>query len=460
VTNRKMSAEQAAEEGALVGEPYTPPNRPAVFDVPAYDDIADLQLLFKRFANTAVANGGDSFNGIYNLTGKLFINGGEITARDELIVADRTSDFRVLNSEADSHTRFMVFSDTDVICTVPDDIGGRRDGTIFSVVQTGTGKVIVFGEKVVGTLRTGGKFTTLEIMWHKGFWWCLSGGGSGGGGDGTPATPELDINANFTQITWEPVSGTGGPTLGYGYSVEPEDGIVCSLSGTKLTIDAVQEDIEFTFSVWGVNTAGRGDAGKLTYTWSGLAAPAITATSVPAGIKINWTKVSGATDYQISWKRKADTVWQYQKSGDAAEFTISPLLDQVPFEVRVASATLNVTSPYSNIVEVTPGPGYADDMTLAQASGNQVRITNWKSSNIYKVVSCTAGSATISGDLVTTNDGNTVVTLSVQLAEGAPSRLAYYKIKQYTYHSEQKCDPTSRFAGPNCFYCDGECKNC
>ena len=60
------------------GHAYTPTGRSAVFDVPAYDDNADLRILFQRFADTAAAHDGDTYTGVHDFTGSLRKDGLDV----------------------------------------------------------------------------------------------------------------------------------------------------------------------------------------------------------------------------------------------------------------------------------------------------------------------------------------------------------------------------------------------
>jgi len=57
---------------------YTPTGRSAVFFVPAYDDNADLRILFSQFADTASSVDGDTYTGVHNFTGGLQKSGADV----------------------------------------------------------------------------------------------------------------------------------------------------------------------------------------------------------------------------------------------------------------------------------------------------------------------------------------------------------------------------------------------
>jgi len=167
-----ISAEEGAKRGVVVGEPYTPPGRTAVFDVPAYDDIADLNQLFKRFANTAAA---------YSEAG-----GGAFV--------DKAASFTI--TAADLSKTYLVTVTTVSTVTVP-DATTLKEGDRFNVIQGGTGKVTVTGPNVVGVSSTPGQYEGLSAVVHGGKWWCIPFGSSGGGGGGGPI-PIFNVSADTT----------------------------------------------------------------------------------------------------------------------------------------------------------------------------------------------------------------------------------------------------------------------
>jgi len=90
---------------------------------------------------------------------------------------------------------------------------------------------------------------------------------------GAPGAP-----TNFTlkdlTLSWSAGDvGTSGPTLGYGVEVEPRGPVITidnstpTVGGTA-TLENVQPDVEYTFSVYAVNQAGRGSSAVLTHTFA------------------------------------------------------------------------------------------------------------------------------------------------------------------------------------------------
>jgi len=465
VTNRKMSAEQAAEEGALVGEPYTPPNRPAVFDVPAYDDIADLQLLFKRFANTVAGSNGDNLSGTYNFKGKVFINGQPVDPTDAYHTVDKTKDFNVSRDDVLSQTRFMCNFVTDGVIGVPTDTVGIQDGARITVVQVGKGKVTVEGVNVVGVNKTKNQYQMIEVMYHNNLWWCLAGGGGGGGNEGAPSKPEPSWNQDFSEITWEPVSGSASETYGYGALVTPGGDMDYRLEGTSLLIDQATAGIEFEIQVWGVNAAGQGEfSDPLTHTWTGVDAPSLTATSGPAQITAQWTQIAEVTGYRLAYKKTTDTDWKYIDESSTAFGDIIGGLEQVEYQVKIQSVKKPVGSAWSTIVKVVPGPGETTTPAITHSAKSTFTITNYNPNYLY-TTDATAGTATVSGDKVTLSAGNVQFLVKSQYAQGAPVKQVAGELRQYTYTKQNfpypcgsyECNCRDEWSGCGCECGGGGC---
>jgi len=89
---------------------------------------------------------------------------------------------------------------------------------------------------------------------------------------GAPGVP-TNFKLDGVTLSWSAGDvGSAGPTLGYGIEVEPRGPIVTVNSpdptvGGTATLSNIQPDIEYTFKVYGVNQAGRGEAATLTKTF-------------------------------------------------------------------------------------------------------------------------------------------------------------------------------------------------
>jgi|GEM_PF-2129582 len=460
---KKMSAEQAAEEGAPVGEPYTPPGPGrGTFDVPSYDDIADLQILFKRFGNTAIANGGDTMSGDYNVLGKFFINGRQIDPSDAYNILDKSAGFNVQVGEVLNQTRFMCNFATDNIIGMPTDTTGIPEGARITIVQVGKGKISIDGVNVVGTNKTKTQYQLVEVMFHANLWWCLVGGGGGGGTEGAPSKPTAKWNADFTQITWEPVAGSASETYGYGALVTPAGDISYRIQGTTILIDRATSGIDYAFQVWGVNAAGQGEfSDPIGHTYAGVDAPTLTAVPGPAQIQAQWTQVAGVTGYRLSYKKTTDQQWTFVDEAVSAFGEIISGLAQVEYEVRVQAVDNPVGSVWSNTVKVVPGPGETSVPTVAHSAKSTFTITNYNAAYLY-TVDCTAGSGTVTGDKLTLSAGNTQFLLKSQYAQGAPVKSVSGELRQYTTHKENfpykcgsgPCNCREEWANCGCGSCD------
>lgn len=459
---KKISAQQAAEQGVVVGEPYTPTGRSGVFDVPSYDDVADLHELFKRFANTAAAANGDNLSGTYNFTGKVFINGQPIDPTDAYLTVDRAAGFNITKDDVLSQTRFMCNFSTDKVVGVLEDTTGIPDGARITIVQAGKGKVSIEGISVVGVNKTKNQYQLIEVMYHNKLWWCLASGGGGGGGDGAPAKPVATWNPDYSAITWEPVSGSASQTYGYGSLVTPGGDCSFRLEGTTIFIDQATAGIDFEFQVWGVNSAGQGEfSDPLTHKWSGVAAPVLTATSGPAQITTSWNQIAGITGYRLSYKKTTDSNWTYIDEGPTSFGDIIGGLANVEYQVRIQAVDKPVASTWSNVVSVTPEPGETSVPTIQHNAKGVFLITNYNPAFVY-TTDATAGAATVVGDKVNLSAGNVQFLLKSQYAVGAPVKSVAGELRQYTTHQENfpypcgtfECNCRDEWANCGC-ECDG-----
>lgn len=144
---------------AINGEGYSPAGRASIFDVPAYDDVADLNVLFKNFADTTASATGDTLTGAYTLNGspivtegasqtltnKSFANPvftGTITGlpSPDVVVATKTASYTV--TADDAHKLFVLSSATALQLLIPTDAAvALAVGTTFSVIREGAGAV-------------------------------------------------------------------------------------------------------------------------------------------------------------------------------------------------------------------------------------------------------------------------------------------------------------------------------
>jgi len=465
--NQKMSAEQAAIEGTLLGEPYKPPDRTGTFDVPSYDDVADLNQLFKRFANTAVANGGDTMIGVYNIAGSLYVNGQPLNPSDAYTLVDKTASFTVVIADVLAQTRFMCTSAVDMTAAMPADGSTLPDGARVTIVQAGKGKVVVTGLNVIGSQKTSGQYSTLEVMWHKGNWWCLSSGGGGGGGIGTPSAPKISFNGDFTQVTWAAVNdGTAGVTIGYGVLADPAEIVYRIVAPPKegdpvtMMIDKVIGGTNVTLEVWAVNVAGRGESSNtLTHTYPAVAPTTLTGTAGAGSVSLSWTVVPDATDYAAQWRAVGESAWSIvadiPKTLSVYEVT---QLQEVAYEFRVFAVNGSSFSPSSNVVTLTPGPStppVGPVLTHDPDTVGKWTITNYDAQLTYSVTCDSGAVPLLSGNKMTVSQPQQQFTVSVRRGTGLsasttaqctpytfPYTAGYYQCTDQTY---DYCDGNSGY---------------
>ena len=153
-----------AELGEVLGNSYSPPGRPdANFDIPSYDDIADLTVLFKRFANTAAsvneAGGGAGL--------------GELT--------NKTGDFDIDQSTIDGS--YLCLSENQITVNLGDPTAFKEGAHVY-VVQGSTGTVKLSGPTARGMTETEAQYQGIQAVIHDGSWWCLPAGPQGEPGIG------------------------------------------------------------------------------------------------------------------------------------------------------------------------------------------------------------------------------------------------------------------------------------
>lgn len=415
-------SDDAAPARATVGTPYQPTGRPqALFDVPSYDDIADLQALFKRFADTTLSLSGDVTSGVYAFNGDVIVDGRKVGPNSGQVVVGRTSGFTVTIQDVWLSTVFFCQFTTNQTVTLPTpgptDIA---DGQVFSIVALGTGDISLVGD-IVGPSVVRTQYSRLEVMWHDGRWWTATTGyGGGGGGEGAPTAPVISWDATFDSVQWSPVSGPAGPTLGYGALAIPSDlGYVIDNAAPRLTVTQAVGGVQYEIVVWGTNIAGKGDSSNsLSHTWPALPAvpdQSVTLTPGNGSMTVSWSKVAGANAYVVGWSLDKVT-WNMSDQlvfGDVTSGVVGDL-DPKPYWFRVAARNSPITSAWSAPVQGIPNPAVLQPIAMKNgASAGVFLIDNFKSKYTYTVVA-TVGTASISGATVTVNDpsGKAVVQCS------------------------------------------------
>ena len=117
---------------------YTPTGRTSVFFIPAYDDNADLRILFSQFADTASSIGGDVYTGVHNFTGGLQKSGVDVVT----LTGTQTLTAKTLTSPTVTGATITggTLSNTDVDALTLKR--GNVDAVLISGAQTITGKTI------------------------------------------------------------------------------------------------------------------------------------------------------------------------------------------------------------------------------------------------------------------------------------------------------------------------------
>ena len=465
-----MSAELAAEKGVILGEPYTPPGRTGSFDVPSYDDIADLNQLFKRFANTA-ASYSEAGGTVTSVNGSFTVN------------------------ETQLGTTFMNVSNTVCAATLT-KVAVPKPGMRFNVIQLGAGPVQVKGAdgtiKVSGVLTTPGLYQGLTVLYLDEIWWCVPFGGSGGGGSST--VPVFNISTDAT-ITSANVGGLlavdpGGSSKTI--TVPNDNGsipigsvIVVSHVGagasTKVNVvgdtNVILQDrsnadisrwrsaslIKRAANVWLINAGSSGGS-----TGSVPTPPVLkTLTSGPDSANATWSKplddggssvssyiAEKSTDGGVAWS----TVCIFDGSLTAG--SVKPLTADVSVQVRLRAVNSSGPSDPSNAMTVMATPSSVPQPIVAYAGAGTWTITNYNPAFLY-TGSSTSGACTIIAGTISSTGANSIATVQAQAKAGSPASSVYLQRRAYTYHQEchQECSPGCRAICRNCFN-GGPCSGC
>lgn len=256
---------------------------------------------------------------------------------------------------------------------------------------------------------------------------------SGGPVDGAPDKPVVGWNDERTVIGWLPVTGTAGPTFGYGALVSPNS-CKYTIANTSLTIDEALSEVTYTFEVWGVNCVGRGESSDtLSQRWDKVDAPVLTGQSGPSQVSLTWTDIPGATSHILEFKRSSDTEWTDVDILDLTEYVVGGLFEEVDFDFRIRARKAPVNSEYSNVVTIKPGPGVVDPPVITHDPGvGSWTITNYDPTFVYSV-QASAGTATVTGNKVTGGDPTSTLTVTVRRSPGSPPSSLVVSKSPYGY---------------------------
>jgi hypothetical protein len=399
--DHKMAPEVAAERGVVVGQPYTPPGRTGTFDVPSYDDIADLQVLFKRFANTAASfteAGGGPF-------------------------VDKTGDFTV-EFKSGLYKTYLCLSSTLMTVTVPDP-ATLTDGDRFNLIQGGTGKAEISGTNVVGLSQTAGQYQGVTATVHDGKWWCVPFGSSGGGATGPipvfslaesvtvdvtqaggllamdasadnlsvtiPQTSEIPVGSAYV------VSNVGDSTKNR-VTIKGDSGVtILNRAGAvverwRMASIVKQEDGSTTNGndVWLLNAGGGGSGG------SAPLPPKLTlAAGGPECAYLNWVAPEDdgghdLTTYTVEMSMNG-TDWALCATvlPSVTSTRVDNLTTGTKYEFRVKAGNVVGLSDPSNVLEATPTQVYNDaeggKVTTYKKDGRTFRVHTFTTTGVFTV---------------------------------------------------------------------------
>jgi hypothetical protein len=195
--------------------------------------------------------------------------------------------------------------------------------------------------------------------------------------------------------------------------------------------------------------------------------------SVPTAPTLK-TTVAGNKQVTLTWTAPADdggspvTGYYVEYSLDQKEWTPGPATDAskltatvmglsaVVTYFRVTANNENGKGEPSNVLSATPLLPAPD---VTHVGNGQFQIVGFDKANTYKVTA-NAGNASVNATgLITSDNTNCVITLTYSFGTSTSNPL-YLQRRKYEYHTEQSCTPVCRYAGWNCFHCDGDCVGC
>lgn len=362
----------------VLGEPYTPPGRAAVFDVPSYDDVADLNALFKRFANTTAAL-------------------SEVSGSTSVLV-DKTSSFTVSDAEIKGKAHFLCSSASPLTVTLPAP-SSYAEGASVAVTQGGAGAVSLSGV-TAGTTSTSGAYQSLVAIVHGGKWWCLPFG-SGSGPGPTPADllpPTLTVATGgdkFVHLDWIP-NPASAPATGFkvvyapsagGQSVTVDVGLVTSrnitglVNGTSYDFSVVTYDASRSSVASNVLSASPApdDPGELLPPTLDIAAGG------DGKVDVAWTKdpkCGPFTGYVVEWSLAGAGSWSSKNVvGTAVSNTTVSGLENgktYSFRVRSVNTALKTQSLPSNVLNASTTSNLLPPTLTKAVGGNQFVHLEWQ----------------------------------------------------------------------------------
>lgn len=343
------------------GEPYSPPDRPAArFTVPSYDDVADFNVLFKRFADTSAA----------------------FSELPSTSLLDRSGSFAVSVADVQAGSNFLCTSSSVITVTLPDptsladSLGGvLAEGMRVSFVQGGAGKVTVSGPGVVGSVSTSAQYGALSATIHNGKWWCLPfGGGSQPGPGPSLLAPSLDsaVGGNgFVSLDWTPnpaSSAASGFKVQYAHPQDPWTTLDVGLVSSTQVTGLVNGDT-YKFQVFAYDGSGAGPVSNQltavpeTDSPGELLPPTLLKAQSGDGkvtVSLQAPTGSGPFDsYIVEFSAAGSGAWSQLAVGLSTTADVNGLVNGKAYSFRARTsltAPASVSLP-SNVLNATPGSG-------------------------------------------------------------------------------------------------------
>ncbi len=211
------------------------------------------------------------------------------------------------------------------------------------------------------------------------------------------AKPILSATAGDKQATlsWTKVDGAS-----YYQIIRYNKGaysLIANISGTSATVKGLTNNFEYTYLVKAIAADGRtslSNAVNVTPV-AALTKPTLSATAGNGQATLSWTKVEGASYYQIIRYNKGNYSLIANISGTSA--TVKGLTNNFEYTYLIKAVAEDGRTSFSNAVAVTPVAALAKPTLSATAGDKQVTLswTKVDGASYYQIIRYNAGNYTL-----------------------------------------------------------------
>ncbi|KHD37442.1 hypothetical protein NL50_04505 [Clostridium acetobutylicum] len=179
-----------------------------------------------------------------------------------------------------------------------------------------------------------------------------------------------EVTSSSIKLSWKPVDGATG------YDVEVDGNVVDNGNNTSYEITNLEEGISHTFRVRAKIADGVGDWSMpiVRTILSKIALGDITAVSTDSSIKLSWTKVKGATGYDVEVDGKV------VDNGNNATYELDGLAVGTSHIFRVRAKTADTIGEWSESLSKTTLGVISVDSITAVVTGTSIKYT-WNAIN-------------------------------------------------------------------------------